>query len=97
MRRSLFLTGEGPEYGLRTTQSSFNCRSSSNEAQSDKPWFAAVLGFVLELGNFPVSSRSVRHHHTAVDLRKRPVGCRPVPSFLGPRAIPNPFVACPCS
>src|SRR5664280_2140853 len=45
----------------------------------------------LLLGSYPVPSRSVRHHSIAVDLRKRPVGRRPVPSFLGPRAIPKPL------
>src|ERR1035437_5843486 len=45
----------------------------------------------LQLGNYPVSSLSVRLHHIAIDLRKRPVGRRPVPSFPAPRAIPKPL------
>ena len=45
----------------------------------------------LLLGNFPDSSRSVRLHPMVVDLRERPVGHRPVPSFLPPRAIPKPL------
>jgi len=45
----------------------------------------------LELGNYPVSSCSVRLHHIAIDLRKRPVGRRPAPSFPAPRAIPKPL------
>jgi len=64
-----------------------------DDERLDKPWLTAVLGFVLELGNFPVSSRSVRHHHAPGDLRKRPVGHHPVPLLLGPRAIPKPFHA----
>jgi hypothetical protein len=64
-----------------------------DDERLDKPWLTAVLGFVLELGNVPVSSRSVRHHHAPCDLRKRPVGHHPVPLFLGPRAIPKPCVA----
>jgi hypothetical protein len=68
------------------------CRWSIDE-RLHKPCVAAVLGNVLELGNYPVSSSSVRLHHIAIDLRKHPVGRRPVPSFPAPRAIPKPQVA----
>src|SRR5664280_463586 len=66
--------------------------SATSYERLHKPCVAAVLGNVLELGNYPVSSCSVRLHHIAIDLRKRPVGRRPVPSFPAPRAIPNPVV-----
>ena len=67
--------------------------SATSDERLHKPCVAAVLGNVLELGNYPVSSCSVRLHHIAIDLRKRPVGRRPVPSFPAPRAIPKPQVA----
>src|ERR1035438_303055 len=45
----------------------------------------------LQLRSYPVSSRSVLLRHVPVDLRTRPVGPRPVPSFPAPRAIPKPL------
>jgi len=64
--------------------------SATSDKRLHKPCVAAFLGNVLELGNYPVSSCSVRLHHIAIDLRKHPVGRRPVPSFPAPRAIPEP-------
>jgi hypothetical protein len=63
--------------------------SATSDERLHKPCVAAVLGNVLELGNYPVSSCSVRLHHIAIYLRKHPVGRRPVPSFPAPRAIPR--------